>query len=63
MRHFSCVAVVMAFAFFAARAAPGDGQDTVRLRLVSGAPVIDEVYVNGSGPFSFIIDTGRSGAS
>ncbi len=54
MRRFSCVPMLLVCL---AGAASG-GQDRVRLRLVSGAPVIDEVYVNGTGPFSFIIDTG-----
>ncbi len=34
---------------------------TVPLRIVEHAPVAEQVYVNGQGPFRFLIDTGAEG--
>jgi hypothetical protein len=38
-------------------AAPPDGT-ILRIRTVSGAPVATDVYVEGRGPYSFLLDTG-----
>ena len=35
---------------------PTDG--SIRLRLAGGRPVVDDVFLNGHGPFRFLLDTG-----
>src|SRR5579872_6673730 len=35
---------------------PSDG--SIRLRLMGGRPVVDDVFLNGQGPFRFLVDTG-----
>jgi hypothetical protein len=34
-------------------------QPTVRLEVESGLPIVDGVYLNGHGPFRFLLDTGE----
>lgn len=34
-------------------------QPTLKLSVVSGVPVVDGVYLNGHGPFRFVLDTGN----
>ena len=50
LRHF-CWLIITA-ALQASNAAP------VKLTLVSGYPVVEDVYLNGQGPFRFLLDTG-----
>lgn len=34
-------------------------QPTLKLSMISGVPVVDGVYLNGQGPFRFLLDTGN----
>lgn len=36
-------------------------QPTLKLQVISGVPVFDGVYLNGQGPFRFLLDTGSQG--
>jgi site-specific recombinase XerC len=33
--------------------------NSIHLRTLSGRPVVDDVFLNGQGPFRFLVDTGR----
>ena len=37
-----------------------DGHAATKMRMVDGRPVVQGVYVNGHGPFTFLIDTGTT---
>lgn len=50
------VLVLLAFASTAAN--PQTTQSKPKLQTISGLPVVDGVYINGQGPFRFLIDTG-----
>jgi hypothetical protein len=39
------------------RSAP-DAEGSVRLRLMGGRPVADDVFINAQGPYCFLLDTG-----
>src|SRR5262245_18095628 len=34
------------------------GDASIRLRMRSGRPVVEDVYLNGYGPYRFLLDTG-----
>jgi hypothetical protein len=34
------------------------GAPVVKLKIVNGSPVVDDVYLNGQGPYRFLVDTG-----
>jgi len=40
--------------------APEPAAAGTKLRLMGGRPVVDDVYLNGQGPFRFLIDTGAA---
>jgi hypothetical protein len=56
---------LLAFLFSASLAIPvpslavaQPSHPTVKLKIVSGVPIVDGVYCNGKGPFRFLLDTG-----
>jgi hypothetical protein len=51
-----CAALVIAFLPRTAVAQPT--RPTVKLRIVEGRPVVDGVFLNGQGPYQFLLDTG-----
>jgi len=40
--------------------APGPAGAAVKIRLVDGRPMVDTVYLNGHGPYRFLLDTGTT---
>jgi hypothetical protein len=40
--------------------AAGNITTSIRLRIFDGRPVVDEVWVNGHGPYRFLLDTGAT---
>ena len=49
-----------AWVVLVAMAAAAPAGAAVKLQVIEGRPVVDGVYVNGSGPYRFIIDTATS---
>src|ERR1700743_2662780 len=45
---------------FALLVAPNPMTGAVRLQVIQGRPVVDGVYVNGHGPYRFLVDTATS---
>jgi hypothetical protein len=41
-------------------AAESSARDSVKLEIRDGRPVVDGVYVNGHGPYKFLLDTGST---
>ena len=50
--------LVVALSAPLAAASPSDG--SLKLRITDGRPVVDGVYVNGHGPYRFLLDTGAT---
>jgi hypothetical protein len=44
--------------FFPCAAVSQPAQPTLKLMIVSGRPVVEGVYLNGQGPYRFLLDTG-----
>jgi hypothetical protein len=44
--------------FFPCSAFPQPVQPTLKLQVIAGRPVVDGVYLNGQGPYRFLLDTG-----
>ena len=44
--------------FFPCAAFAQPVQPTLKLQVIAGRPVVDGVYLNGQGPYRFLLDTG-----
>jgi hypothetical protein len=54
---------VLCAVLVAATAAPLGGhsdENSLKLRMIDGHPIVDGVFVNGHGPYRFLVDTGTS---
>lgn len=54
--NFQIIGSLMIFA----AALPCNAEPSIRLRLMGGRPVVDNVFLNGAGPFRFLLDTGAA---
>jgi Aspartyl protease len=52
--------IISAIAPCNARSAPAP-EGSIRLSIANGVPVVDGVFLNGQGPYRFVVDTGEQG--
>jgi hypothetical protein len=60
MRHSKALPLIVVLTtFFSCIGMSETVQSTLKLQVMSGLPIVDGVYLNGQGPFRFLIDTGE----
>jgi hypothetical protein len=52
--------IILAIAPCNARSAPAP-EGSIRLNIANGVPIVDGVFLNGHGPYRFVVDTGEEG--